>query len=90
MKVLTIVGFGGLGKTTLAKEVYHEIDEQFDVMAFVSVSQRPDIRKLLHGIQLELEMRKSPVTNGRGEGETELSVCIELGPLGNIYRVQER
>jgi len=63
LKVLSIVGFGGLGKTTLAKEVYHKIGGQFDVMAFVSVSQRPDIRKLLHGIQLELGMREAPSTS---------------------------
>jgi hypothetical protein len=60
LKVLSIVGFGGLGKTTLAKEVYHKIGGQFDVMAFVSVSQRPDIIRLLHGIQSELGMRESP------------------------------
>jgi len=63
LKVLSIVGFGGLGKTTLAKEVYHKIGGQFDVMAFVSVSQRPDIRRLLHGIQLELGMREAPSTS---------------------------
>jgi len=63
LKVLSIAGFGGLGKTTLAKEVYHEIGGQFDVMAFVSVSQRPDIRRLLHGIQLELGMREAPSTS---------------------------
>ncbi|CAL5011022.1 unnamed protein product [Urochloa decumbens] len=62
LKVLSIVGFGGLGKTTLAKEVYHKIGGQFDVMAFISVSQKPDIRRLLHGIQLELGMKESPST----------------------------
>ncbi|CAO2189310.1 unnamed protein product [Urochloa humidicola] len=62
LKVLSIVGFGGLGKTTLAKEVYYKIEGQFDVMAFISVSRRPDIRRLLHDIQSELGMRESPST----------------------------
>ncbi|CAO2164001.1 unnamed protein product [Urochloa humidicola] len=62
LKVLSIVGFGGLGKTTLSKEVYYKIEGQFDVMAFISVSRRPDIRRLLHDIQSELGMRESPST----------------------------
>lgn len=62
LKVLSIVGFGGIGKTTLAKEVYHKIGGEFDVMAFVSVSQRPDIRRLLHNMQSNLGMIGSPTT----------------------------
>lgn len=46
-KVLSIVGFGGLGKTTLANEVYRKIEEHFDCKAFVSISQKPDIKKIV-------------------------------------------
>nr|UBY07136.1 NBS-LRR disease resistance protein [Dasypyrum villosum] len=46
-KVLSIVGFGGLGKTTLANEVYRKIQERFDCHALVSVSQKPDTKKII-------------------------------------------
>jgi len=46
-RVLSIVGFGGLGKTTLANEVYRQIEGNFCCRAFVSVSQKPDVKKIL-------------------------------------------
>ncbi|CAL4979420.1 unnamed protein product [Urochloa decumbens] len=53
-KILSIVGFGGLGKTTLANAVYKKIRAQFECCAFVSVSQTPDLKKLYKGLLYDL------------------------------------
>ncbi|KAM0852466.1 hypothetical protein ACQ4PT_051734 [Festuca glaucescens] len=44
-KVFSIVGFGGLGKTTLAMEVCRQLEAMFERQAQVSVSQTFDGRK---------------------------------------------
>ncbi|TVU48828.1 hypothetical protein EJB05_00107, partial [Eragrostis curvula] len=55
LKVLSIVGFGGLGKTTLANEIYRKLNRQFQCHAFVSVSQKPNIRKIFISILSQVD-----------------------------------
>ncbi|WVZ83475.1 hypothetical protein U9M48_030617 [Paspalum notatum var. saurae] len=74
LMVVSIVGFGGLGKTTLAKEVYHNIKEQFKCVAFVSVSQRPDMTRLLNSIWSKLGIEDSFPT---GEVQDNVSIIRE-------------
>jgi Holliday junction resolvasome RuvABC ATP-dependent DNA helicase subunit len=52
-KIISIVGFGGLGKTTLANVVYEKIRKHFDCWGFVSVSRTLDMMKLLKGMLYE-------------------------------------
>uniref|UniRef100_A0ACD5XH41 Uncharacterized protein n=1 Tax=Avena sativa TaxID=4498 RepID=A0ACD5XH41_AVESA len=59
LKVGSIVGFGGLGKTTLASEVCRKIEGQFTCHAFLSVSLKPDIPRLLQNLLLKLTGQQS-------------------------------
>ncbi|CAD6220076.1 unnamed protein product [Miscanthus lutarioriparius] len=52
-KVVSILGTGGIGKTTLANQVYTAIKGKFDYTAFVSVSRIPDLAKVLSDIIIQ-------------------------------------
>ncbi|KAH7689174.1 P-loop containing nucleoside triphosphate hydrolase protein [Dioscorea alata] len=53
--VISIVGMGGLGKTTLAKSVYNdlEVKRNFHIFAWVIISQQYTILEILKGILSE-------------------------------------
>ncbi|CDP17917.1 unnamed protein product [Coffea canephora] len=60
-RVVSIIGMGGAGKTTLAKKVYNHADvrERFNCRAWVCVSSSYDYKKMLRAIIKQL----NPITN---------------------------
>ncbi|XP_037451139.1 disease resistance protein RGA5-like [Triticum dicoccoides] len=54
LKIVSIVGFGGMGKTTLANQVYQDLKGEFQHRAFISVSQNPELMKILRTILSEI------------------------------------
>jgi len=72
LKTVSIVGFGGLGKTTLAKAVYDKIKGDFDCTAFVSVGQKPDAKKVLMDILFNVDNQKSAGSNPEIVDERQL------------------
>ncbi|KAF8781243.1 hypothetical protein HU200_000644 [Digitaria exilis] len=59
LMVASIVGVGGLGKTTLANKVYKKLGGQlFQCQAFVSVSLKPDMKNILCSILRQISRGK--------------------------------
>uniref|UniRef100_A0A0E0LI84 AAA+ ATPase domain-containing protein n=1 Tax=Oryza punctata TaxID=4537 RepID=A0A0E0LI84_ORYPU len=78
LKVFCIVGFAGLGKTTLAMEVCRSLEEEFHCQANVSVSQAFDAGKDLSGL---LKRMLHQLVRVRRDGERGLQ---EEQPLANV------
>ncbi|VAH99337.1 unnamed protein product [Triticum turgidum subsp. durum] len=77
LKVISIVGFGGLGKTTLAFEVCRQLRTKFQCQAQVSVSRAFDSSKDLRGL-LKRVLQQILKVNDKGI-ETE-----KLDSVGNM------
>lgn len=57
--VMSIVGFGGMGKTTIATAVYREFRNEFDCRASVTVSQNFDEDEVLRDILGQIKPQDS-------------------------------
>ncbi|XP_073363668.1 disease resistance protein RGA5-like [Aegilops tauschii subsp. strangulata] len=90
LKVVSIVGFGGLGKTTLANAVYKKMKgqvniqtqkPQFDCAAFISVSLNPNMKQIFKSLLHQLDKHTYQNINEASWGEehliSEISTFLE-------------
>ncbi|KAK1627274.1 hypothetical protein QYE76_001589 [Lolium multiflorum] len=61
-KIVSIVGSGGMGKTTLANQVYQKLRREFHSFAFVSVSRSPNMTNILRTILSKISKKNYAVT----------------------------
>ncbi|WVZ50570.1 hypothetical protein U9M48_001812 [Paspalum notatum var. saurae] len=84
-KIVSIFGFGGIGKTTLANMVYEKIKPQFECSAFVTVSQTPDMDKLFEDMFLQLSHKTNATINTIREFLMDKSCALPKNNCG--YRI---
>ncbi|CDP12947.1 unnamed protein product [Coffea canephora] len=81
LKVVSVVGMGGLGKTTLVKMVHEDPDvrQNFPVRAWVTVSQTCDFPKLLKDLirQLYEELKESVPGSIESKTTAELKKIVK-------------
>ncbi|VAH40340.1 unnamed protein product [Triticum turgidum subsp. durum] len=76
LKIVSVVGFGGLSKTTLVKTVYDKIKGDFNCSAFVSVGRNAAPKKVLMDIFLDL-------------GKEKVSELIQLDEAQLVKKLRE-
>ncbi|KAL6855938.1 hypothetical protein ACP4OV_018740 [Aristida adscensionis] len=98
LRVISIFGFGGLGKTTLAMTIYQSlsaISGGFQCQAFVTVSQRFDVEVLIRDILLQIiqpVQQSHHASTGAGEPSQEGLLkgmeAWDVGQLASMLRQQ--
>jgi signal recognition particle GTPase len=78
LKIVSIVGVGGLGKTTLAKTVHDMLKKQFNCSAFISIGRTPNLNKAFEKMLLELDREYKQVDMARWDLEQFKNELVEF------------
>jgi disease resistance protein RPM1 len=78
LQIVSVVGFGGLGKTTLVRAVHDKIKGDFDCAAFVSVGRNASPKKVFMDILIDL-----------GHSNSNLSISSETQLIDRLRQFLE-
>ncbi|KAF7076479.1 hypothetical protein CFC21_081118 [Triticum aestivum] len=77
LKVVSMVGAAGLGKTTLAKRIYEELQGQFTCQVFVSVGQRTPVSTALMDILRQVKRVVPPKIKEEHKAKTKAKAKVK-------------
>ncbi|KAG6528175.1 hypothetical protein ZIOFF_010325 [Zingiber officinale] len=83
LTAISLLGFGGLGKTTLAKTVYDDpiiVEGHFQPRAWIAVSQNYNIKELLKKIIRQISVNKKQIRDVSGCRDARLNTeqCLNM------------
>ncbi|KAL2515290.1 Disease resistance RPP8-like protein 3 [Forsythia ovata] len=90
LETVSIVGMGGIGKTTLAKEVYGDksISSYFDIRTWVTVSQDYNVQEILQGLRDSMQkLAKEKKGDEKSSASTPLDEVLYKNLKGMRYLV---
>ncbi|KAH6819611.1 hypothetical protein C2S51_003214 [Perilla frutescens var. frutescens] len=89
VKVFAIVGMAGIGKTTLAKEIFEDLDivEWFECRAWVEVGREWRLAEIIRGIVAQVKPDEMVSTEEEDDDDEKISNCLKECLKGKRYLI---
>nr|ALO70162.1 NBS-LRR-like resistance protein [Oryza sativa] len=89
LRVISVWGMGGMGKTTLVRNVYEQHKEKFDINVWLTVSQAFSVEALLRKLLREIRRRCELTTPGDGDSVNKEQQASDETDKLEVSQLQE-